>query len=333
MSNNIEKFVGAIIPDCQKLALAHKAIDVNAEQNYAIQQLYKNDFNIKAAMNNPASVQNALTNLASIGVSLNPALKHAYLVPRDNAICLDVSYMGLMHLAQQEGAIQWGQAKIVYANDTYVNCGMSKEPKHEYQAFGDRGQKVGVYCVAKLSTGDFITEEMSAEQVYKVRDTSKSKDSKYSPWQTFEEEMWRKTVVKRASKYWPKNSKRLDVAIHTLNEFEGVETGLELDISDIEKLGKYASEGHTPLELYAFLKHIRKTHGDDYYTELYKRFPSGLKSSGKQKDREGRKQFDSYCEIFNSRDESAINESFEEMTDMEASIICNATGYKRENAA
>jgi recombination protein RecT len=35
------------------------------------------------------------------------------------------------------------------------------------------------------------------------------------------EEMARKTIVKRASKYWPK-AQRLDNAIHLLNEDEGM---------------------------------------------------------------------------------------------------------------
>ena len=101
----IEDNVYHVIPQATELAKTHSAINVSAEQNYAIQQLYKNDMAAKTAQSNPVSVQNAILNLSSIGISLNPALKHAYLVPRDGAICLDVSYMGLMHLAQEIGSI------------------------------------------------------------------------------------------------------------------------------------------------------------------------------------------------------------------------------------
>jgi recombination protein RecT len=45
----------------------------------------------------------------------------AYLVPRDGKVCLDISYMGMMHLAQQCGAIQWGQAVLVREGDQFVN--------------------------------------------------------------------------------------------------------------------------------------------------------------------------------------------------------------------
>lgn len=319
----IEQSVQGVMTEAKNLVAAHPSINIDAEQNYAIQQLYKNDFSTKVALANPVSVQNAVRNLSSIGISLNPALKHAYLVPRDGAICLDVSYMGLMHLAQQEGAIEWGQAKLVYANDTYTNQGADQQPEHKYQAFGDRGEKVGVYCVAKLPSGDFLTEEMSAEQVNQVRNTSKAKDSSYSPWKTFEDEMWRKTVVKRASKYWPKSGNRLDAAIHVLNEHEGIET-IEPQIDNIKKLEQYAGDKHTALELHGFMEYVRATEGEDAYIELHKRFPAGLKSSGKQKLREGGAQFRQYIEIFLSGSESDIEECKEEMTQKELQIINRA---------
>jgi|GEM_PF-2592660 len=217
----IEDAIFAVMPEAKKLVKVHKSISIEAEQNYAIQQLYKNDFNIKIAMQSPIAVQNAIRNLSSIGISLNPALKHAYLVPRDGQICLDISYMGLLHLAQQEGSILWGQAMVVYAEDVYTNNGVGEKPTHTYTAFGDRGEKVGVYCCVKLPGGDFLTEEMSADEVQQVRNTSKAKDSGYSPWKTFETEMWRKSVVKRGSKYWPKSGSRLDSAIEVLNQHEG----------------------------------------------------------------------------------------------------------------
>ena len=52
------------------------------ESQFAIQAMTTNDFLGKVALENPVSVQNAIINIAAIGISLNPALKHAYLVPR-----------------------------------------------------------------------------------------------------------------------------------------------------------------------------------------------------------------------------------------------------------
>ncbi|EHZ9981586.1 recombinase RecT, partial [Escherichia coli] len=177
----------------------------------------------KTALANPTSAQNAIINVAAIGITLNPASKLAYLVPRDGMVCLDISYMGLLHIAMESGVISWGQAKLVHANDTYESNGLDKAPTHKYNAFGDRGDIVGVYCTVKTPAGDYLTEEMSLAEIEAVRKTSKAAFSDKGPWVNHWNEMARKTVVKRASKYWPKAS-RLDSAIHVLNEEEGVWT-------------------------------------------------------------------------------------------------------------
>lgn len=199
-------------------ALSADVLRWEKESQFAIQYFQKNDFLAKTALSNPTSAQNAIINVAAIGISLNPASKLAYLVPRDGMVCLDISYMGLLHIAMESGVISWGQAKLVHANDTYESNGLDKAPAHKYNAFGDRGEIVGVYCTVKTPAGDYLTEEMSLAEIKQVEATSKAKNG---PWKNFWSEMARKTVVKRASKYWPKAS-RLDSAIHVLNEEEGV---------------------------------------------------------------------------------------------------------------
>lgn len=193
--------------------ISDESISFDREAQFAIQSLQKNDYLAKIATSNTTSLQNAIINVAAIGITLNPASKLAYLVPRDGGVCLDISYMGLLHIAQQSGSIMWGQCKLVYSNDSYVNQGLSKEPVHEYKAFGDRGSVVGGYCTVKTIDGDFLTEEMSLDEIKQVQNTSKAKSG---PWKSFWNEMARKTIVKRASKYWPKVD-RLDRAIDSLN--------------------------------------------------------------------------------------------------------------------
>lgn len=188
------------------------------ESQFAIQLFQKNDFLAKTALNNPTSAQNAIINVAAIGITLNPASKLAYLVPRDGMVCLDISYMGLLHLAQSTGSIKWGQCKLVYSADTYESNGLDSAPTHKYNAFGERGEVVGGYCTVKTPDGDYLTEEMSLAEIKATEATSKAKNG---PWKNFWEEMARKTIVKRASKYWPR-AERLDNAIHVINEDEGV---------------------------------------------------------------------------------------------------------------
>lgn len=215
--------------------ISDQSIKWDRESQFCIQAIQGNDYLAKIASSNITSFQNAIINVAAIGISLNPASKHAYLVPRDGRVCLDISYMGLLHIATSGGSIVWGQAKIVYANDLYENQGLTKEPVHKYNAFSDRGDAIGCYCTVKLPNGDFMTEEMDRETIHGIRNRSKGYASgKNSPWKSDELEMWRKTVVKRASKYWPDNS-RLDKAIDVLNNEsnEGLVMGDPVDVTPI----------------------------------------------------------------------------------------------------
>lgn len=234
-----EDIVVSVQQDFKTLASTHNIVTWEAEQNYAIQQIYKSKFAVDTALKNPVSVQNAVRNIAAIGLTLNPALKYAYLVPRDGMICLDVSYMGLMHLAQDTGSVVWSQCKIVHQHDQYTNKGASVEPEHTYSAFGDRGPMIGAYCVVKLADGDYLTHEMQIADIYSIRDRSMAWKKNSGPWKTDEKEMIKKTVVKQASKYWPK-VERMQEAIKLVNEESG--EGIDFEAERQEKV--IASESY-----------------------------------------------------------------------------------------
>lgn len=201
--------------------LSDAQLNFDAEAGFAIQLMQANDYLMKTALSNKASLQNAVTNIGAIGISLNPARKQAYLVPRDGKVCLDVSYRGMLHLAQQTGAVQWGQAKIVRLNDEFELVGIDQAPVHKYKAFDPveaRGGIVGAYVVVKTDGGDFLTHAMPIADVYKIRAGSsawKAWESKKArcPWVTHEEAMILKTVVKQAATFWPYRD-RLQMAVH-----------------------------------------------------------------------------------------------------------------------
>lgn len=200
-----------------------RSISFDREAGFAIQIIGASDYAIGIATKNRQSVIDAVTNISAIGISLNPAKKQAYLVPRKGKICLDISYIGLLDLAVQSGSILWGQAELAYANDAFKLRGFDLPPLHEYSPFDtDRGAIVGVYVVVKTSGGDYLTTAMSIADVDAIKGRSESvKSGKTSPWDTDYGEMAKKTVIKRASKLWPKTG-RLDQAIHYLNN-EGEE--------------------------------------------------------------------------------------------------------------
>ncbi len=202
--------------------MAGGAMDFEREAGFAIQVISGNEYAVKIASENRQSVINAVTNIAAIGISLNPAKRQAYLVPRDGKICLDISYMGLLDLAIQSGSVMWGKAELVYEVDRFELNGFDKPPTHARDPFSkERGAIVGVYVVVKTRDGDYLTDCMSIDEVFEIRDRTSawkawlSKQRK-CPWVTDEGEMIKKTVIKRAYKMWPK-TERLDNAVHFLN--------------------------------------------------------------------------------------------------------------------
>lgn len=218
---------------------ADRDINFEREAEFAIQAISRNDYTMRIATGARQSVIDAVKNVAAIGISLNPAKKQAYLVPRDGRINLDISYMGLLDIAVASGSIMWGQAKLVHERDVFELAGYDRPPSHSFQPFAkDRGEIVGVYVVVKTHSGDYLTETMPVDDVFAIRDRTAAwkawvKDKKSCPWVTDPGEMIKKTVIKRAYKTWPKTD-RLDQAIHHLNTEGG------------EGLAELASAPHAP---------------------------------------------------------------------------------------
>lgn len=232
----------------QFLAVCDNPAVFEREAGFAVQLLGANEYAMRVATENRQSVINAVANIAAIGISLNPARKQAYLVPRDNRICLDISYMGLLDLAIASGSIKWGQAEIVYSADRFELNGFDKPPTHARDPFNtDRGDMVGAYVVVKTADGDYLTTTMPIAEVFDIRDRSAAwkawqTKQKKCPWVTDEGEMVKKTVIKRAYKLWPK-TERLDTAVHYLNT-EGGEGLAEL--AETDPLDQPKNFGLTP---------------------------------------------------------------------------------------
>lgn len=213
--------------------LTHAKLSFDAEREWVLQACTKNDYAARTALNNVDAVCNALRNVAAVGVSLDPARKLAYVLPRDNAMVYDLSYMGMLDIAISSGALVWAQAHLVHANDTFELLGYDAPPVHKRNPFAApeaRGEVIGAYVVVKLPGGDYLTNTMSIMEINAIRDRSPSwKKDKKGPWKDFWAEMAKKTVVKNAYKYWPR-SEALDRAIHYLNTEGG--QGIDLTPED-----------------------------------------------------------------------------------------------------
>lgn len=221
MSNEVMTWpmvIEQVAPKFNEIANTQKLVAWAEESQFAIQALQKNDTLAKCSAH---TVQNSIINVAAVGLTLNPALGFAYLVPEKGECNLKVSFKGLVKIATDSGSILWVKAEIVKANDTFSYNGPCSMPEHSMNPFIDRGATVGVYCIAKTHQGDILVDVMSADEIAKIRKAAKQ-DYVWSAWP---DEMAKKAIIKRASKQWPKTdrSDRLDLAIAAVNEYEGSE--------------------------------------------------------------------------------------------------------------
>ena len=197
------------------------------EANFAVQAFTANPYMMKC---DPISIKNAVVNVSLTGLSLNPAMKLAYLVPRmvnkKLVCCLDVSYMGMIKILTDAGAIKYVDADVIYENDDYHFTKGSEPTLKHTPKLTDRGEKIAAYAVAYFRDGGSQFIIMTKEEIEKVRNTSESykneKMRKYSPWETWTEEMWKKTTLKRLFKILPKTkfSDQLIAAISVEHENE-----------------------------------------------------------------------------------------------------------------
>jgi len=209
-------------------------LSFNVEQEFAIEAMTKNPYLFQTAQNNPASLQASMKKVAMVGLSLNSASQYAYLVPRSRKIgnqymgevCLDISYKGLIKIATDTGSIKWAQAEIVREADSFNYKGPAEKPEHTCNPFQkDRGDIVGVYCIAKTSDNDYLVEIMTEQECMEIAGKSEAFKKGFGPWKEFGGEMRKKAVIKRASKTWPKTDKseRIQTAVEVLNEHEGID--------------------------------------------------------------------------------------------------------------
>lgn len=175
---------------------------------------------------------------AELGLSLNPTMGEADILSvwnnrlRANEAQFRPRYKGLMKLAMQSGEVTSIRSVIVHENDKFeVIEGLRRDLIHK-PALKNRGDMTHVYCVWTLRGVDEPQfEVMDREQVYKIRgrSSSKNKDGNVvGPWVTDEPEMWRKTVVRRASKYMPISCEAFVRAVAVDNMAEG---GMTIEVT------------------------------------------------------------------------------------------------------
>lgn len=159
-----------------------------------------------------ASLIGAMVQTAQLGL-MPGNINHCYYVPfnnkkKDGSVVREVQfilgYRGMIELVNRSGKAAILATECVYEKDEF-NYSLGLEPRLEHRpADGDRGDVIGVYCVAKnLIVNERLFVYLTRQEINKVRSASKAGQSEYSPWAKWFEEMCKKTAIKRMHKLLP----------------------------------------------------------------------------------------------------------------------------------
>ncbi len=216
-------------------AVLPHSVDVEAFLGTAAGALYASADLMKAAETSPDSLIVALMRCAALGHL--PGTDEFYLTPRKRKGRPEVlgieGYRGIVERMYRSGAVTKVVVREVCAKDKfkYVEGEMDR-PFHAIgggdpynsnstgadffgpQGSRDRGQMVGVYAYAELTTGAVSRVViLTRDDVMAARDASDSKDSDYSPWNRLDggkdhpeftgRSMWWKTAARRLEPWVP----------------------------------------------------------------------------------------------------------------------------------
>lgn len=163
----------------------------------------------------PQSILKAVFNISGTGLTLNPVLNQAYLVPRKNGgqweAYLQPGYQGLIKLLTDGGAVKAIRAHAVYQNDTFdYELGSQSFIRYKPTLQKEKGEFIAVFAIATIEGGIEQSYVMSAHEIYDIRDISVSyqyykKNGGTCIWVSNGGEMACKTIVRRLQKYLPKS--------------------------------------------------------------------------------------------------------------------------------
>lgn len=129
-----------------------------------------------------------------------------------------VQYMpmiaGILKKVRNSGDLSTINSQVVYQKDAfdYWIDESGEHLNHKPNLIGARGDRLLAYALARTKDGGIYVEVMSADQVMAVKNVSRAKDR--GPWAgDFEDEMWRKTVIRRLAKRLPMSTD-LESVIH-----------------------------------------------------------------------------------------------------------------------
>lgn len=191
------------------------------------------------------SLAEAFMRCAELGIE--PDGRRAYLIPyKDNktkeyTINLIFDYKGIVELAMRSGMISSIHADKVCENDEF-EYNIGEIVKHKIDFRNERGDAYAYYTVVTFKDGTKKTEVMSKFEVEQIKERSSAwasfkKYGKICPWNTDYDEMAKKTVFKRASKWLPLSAE--------------AKQAIDIDNDNETDFPTYTVDNRTPEQMYA----------------------------------------------------------------------------------
>lgn len=164
-----------------------------------------------------ASFLSAMLTLSQMG--LEPDGRRAHLIPFGKECQLIVDYKGLAELVMRSGIVSYLHADIVCENDEFeFDIGEIKRHKIDFRK--PRGAPYAVYALCKFRDGTAKADVMTITEVERIR--SRSRAGNAGPWKTDWNEMAKKTVFRRMSKWLPLSAEIREVVEADDDQFETV---------------------------------------------------------------------------------------------------------------
>ncbi len=151
----------------------------------------------------PESFMRCLLDLSAMG--LEPDGRRAHLIPYGKECTLVVDYKGTVELVMRSGIVSIIHADKVCENDLFeYDRGEIKQHKIDFKK--PRGNAYAYYALVRFKDGSEKAEVMNMEDIEAIRERSQGYKSaiqykKSHPWLTDFDEMAKKTVFKRCSKW------------------------------------------------------------------------------------------------------------------------------------
>src|SRR5438552_14176436 len=156
----------------------------------------------------PQTFVQAVLEASQLGLMLGNKLGHAYLAPRrdkkTNALkCqLLIGCRGFIALAHRTGKVSSIYPAIVHQGDQFsLKLGTGRQLVHApVLDSAKRGDWIGAYAVVEFRDGRTDFEWMTRQEIEKVKQCSESANEAWSPWRRFEDEMIKKSPIRRMAK-------------------------------------------------------------------------------------------------------------------------------------